>query len=114
MPSPGPSGPRSSPACPSRPDCTRQAQGRTINKDGYYEVVLRQVRKQQEPANRALLRQRKRIAELPFAWLKQLMGFRRWTVRGLDNVRAQWNLLCTALNLKILHGCWKKGQLNMT
>jgi transposase len=101
-------------ACPSRADCTKQARGRTINKDGYYEVVLRQVRKQQEPGNRALLRQRKRIAELPFAWLKHLMGFRRWTVRGTEKVRAQWNLLCTTLNLRILHGFWKKGPLNMT
>lgn len=101
-------------ACPSRPECTRQAKGRTINKDDYYEVVLRQVRKQQEPGNRAILRQRKQIAELPFAWLKHLMGFRRWTVRGLENAGAQWNLLCTALNLKVLHGYWKKGQLNMT
>jgi transposase len=100
-------------ACPSRTECTRQ-KGRTINKDGYYEAVARQVRKQQEPLGQGILRQRKQIAELPFAWLKQLMGFRRWTVRGLENVSAQWNLLCTSLNLKVLHGCWKKGLLNMT
>jgi transposase len=101
-------------ACPSRAQCTRQAKGRTINKDGYYEVVLRQVLKQQEPLNRDLLRQRKQIAELPFAWLKHMMGFRRWTVRGRENVCAQWNLLCTALNLKVFYGVWKKGLLNMT
>ena len=105
---------RGGPECPSRMECTRQARGRTVNKDGYYESVQRQVRKQQAPANRALLRQRKRIAELPFAWLKQQMGFRRWTVRGLANVRAQWDLLCTSLNLRVLHGYWKKGLLNMT
>ena len=105
---------RCGPTCPSRPECTRQVKGRTINKDGYYEVVLRQVRKQQEPLNRDLLRKRKQIAELPFAWLKHHMGFRRWTVRGLDNVGAQWNLLCTVLNLKVFHGAWKKGLLNMT
>jgi hypothetical protein len=105
---------RCGPACSSRSECTRQVTGRTINKDAYYEAVLRQVRKQQAPGNEALLRQRKQIAELPFAWLKQLMGFRRWAVRGLDNVGAQWNLLCTTLNLKVLHGVWKKGLLNMT
>jgi len=105
---------RCGPACPSRAECTVQARGRTINKDGYYDPVQRQVRKQQEPLSRLLLRQRKRIAELPFAWLKHMMGFRRWTMRGLDNVRAQWNLLCTTLNLKIMYGAWKKGFLNMT
>jgi transposase len=105
---------RSGPSCASRTACTQQAAGRTINKDCYYEAVRRQIVQQNEPGNRRLLRQRRQIAELPFARIKHLMGFRRWTVRGLDNVAAQWNLLCTTLNLKILHGIWKKGQLNMT
>jgi len=105
---------RGGPACPRRAECTAQARGRTLNKDAYYDAVQRQVRKQQEPLGRLLLRQRKGIAETPFAWIKHLMGFRRWTVRGLENVGAQWHLLCMALNLRVLHGAWKKGLLNMT
>jgi transposase len=104
---------RSAAECPCRAECTRQARGRTINKDAYYEVVRRQMEKQQTPSNRELLRQRKQIAELPFAHIKQLMGFRRWTVRGLQNVRAQWNLLCATLNLTVMYGVWKKGRLKL-
>jgi hypothetical protein len=30
-------------------------------------------------------------------------------VRGLENVRTQWALVCTAYNLKKLCKAWKKG-----
>jgi hypothetical protein len=46
-----------------------------------------------------------------FATIKQALGFRRWTVRGLENVRTQWALLCTAVNLKKLYQGWAAGQL---
>ena len=42
------------------------------------------------------------IVEPVFGILKQGEGFRRWTVRGLENVRTQWALVCTAYNLKKL------------
>lgn len=58
------------------------------------------------PVKQALLRQRKAIIEPAFAAIKQAMGFRRWTVRGLENVRTQWALLCTAFNLKKLYRQW--------
>jgi hypothetical protein len=30
----------------------------------------------------------------------------RWTVRGLENVRTQWALLCAVLNLKSIYKHW--------
>jgi hypothetical protein len=72
---------------------------------------MRQLHKQKNPENHKLLKRRGDIAELPFARLKHLMGFRRWTVRGLENVRAQWSMLCAALNLKTLYGLWQNGRL---
>jgi len=50
-------------------------------------------------------------AEVPFARLKHLHGFRQWTARGLENVRAQWALLCTTLNLHTLYGLWRTKRL---
>jgi len=101
-------------SCASRGECTRDPKGRTVEQEPFYEAVERQRQKQTTAKNCALLRKRKEIAELPFARLKHLLGFRRWTVRGLENVRAQWALLCATLNLGVLYGWWKQGKLEMT
>ncbi|MES2697653.1 MAG: transposase [Verrucomicrobiota bacterium] len=42
-----------------------------------------------------------------FAQVKQQMGFRRWTVRGLDKVRTQWSLLATTWNLTVMLRHWR-------
>lgn len=52
------------------------------------------------PAGEAHYRRRKVIPEPVFGWIKQVMGFRRFSVRGLQAVTGEWNLVCMALNLK--------------
>ena len=46
---------------------------------------------------------RKWQAEAPIGWIKEVMGFRRFSFRGLKKVRAEWTLVCLALNIKRLH-----------
>ena len=46
---------------------------------------------------------RKWMAEAPVGWVKEVMGFRRFSFRGLDKVQAGWTLVCLALNVKRLH-----------
>jgi transposase len=94
--------------CPVRELCSQSKQGRQIEWSPQHEALRRQRSKRQDPAKRALLRRRKVIVEPVFGQLKQNEGFRRWTVRGLENVRAQWALLCTAYNLKKLSQAWRK------
>ena len=60
---------------------------------------------------RAALKQRGSTIEPVFGWAKEVMGFRRWTVRGLEKVKTQWLLLCTAMNLIRLHNDWSEGRL---
>lgn len=48
-------------------------------------------------------RRRKFISEPPFGWIKQALGFRQFSLRGLAAVTGEWNLVCLALNLRRLH-----------
>src|SRR5208337_807846 len=78
--------------CPVRALCSRRRKGRRIEVSPQRAALLRQREKRRDPAQQALMRQRKAIVEPVFATIKQAMGFRRWTVRGLENVRTQWAL----------------------
>ena len=97
--------------CPVRALCSRSRRGRRIEISPQRAAITRQREKRRDPAKQALLRQRKAIIEPVFATIKQAMGFRRWTVRGLENVRTQWALLCTAFNLQKIYRHWAGGVL---
>lgn len=45
-------------------------------------------------------RRRKWIAEPPNGWIKSVLGFRQFSLRGLHRVNAEWKLVCMALNLR--------------
>ena len=52
------------------------------------------------PEGRRTYANRKHIAEPPFGWIKQVLGFRRFSFRGLHAVRDEWFLVCMALNAR--------------
>jgi len=54
-------------------------------------------------AGRARYRRRKAIVEPVIGWIKEVLGFRRFHVRGVVKARGEWNLVCLAVNLKRLH-----------
>lgn len=43
---------------------------------------------------------RKQTVEPVFGIIKSVMGFRHFLLRGLDNVRNEWTLVCLAWNFK--------------
>lgn len=49
---------------------------------------------------RAAYRRRKWLAEPPNGWIKNILGFRQFSMRGLHRVQAEWKLVCLALNLR--------------
>jgi transposase len=51
-------------------------------------------------AGRALYALRKQTVEPVFGIIKSVMGFRQFLMRGLENVRTEWTLVCLAWNLK--------------
>ena len=55
-------------------------------------------------AGRAQYAQRKWLSEAPIGWIKEALGFRRFSLRGLDKVQGEWDLVCLALNVKRMQG----------
>ena len=53
---------------------------------------------------RAHYARRKWLSEAPNGWIKEVLGFRRFSLRGLNKVQGEWNLVCLALNVKRLPG----------
>jgi transposase len=56
--------------------------------------------KLQTEAGRKAYARRKWLAEPPNGWIKHVLGFRQFSLRGLQKVRAEWKLVCLALNLR--------------
>lgn len=52
---------------------------------------------------RRLYRLRQQTVEPVFGIIKQVMGFRRFMLRGLEKVCGEWQLVCLAYNCKRLH-----------
>lgn len=97
--------------CPVRWACSSNKRGRTILRGEHTAAVSRQLKKQMSVRQKEIMSSRKWIVEPVFGQIKENMGFRRWTVRGMENVRTQWSLICTAFNLKKLYKHWLTGRL---
>jgi transposase len=69
--------------------------------DSGQELSLRERMKQKlkTEAGRDLYRMRKAIVEPVFGQIKEWRGFRRFSFRGLQKVRAEWKLICLTHNL---------------
>ena len=49
-----------------------------------------------------LQRRRQTVAEGAFGFIKQTLGFQRFSLRGLQKVQTEWQLICLAFNLRKL------------
>ncbi len=63
----------------------------------------RMKRKLQTKAGAAIYAARKAIVEPVFGQIKQVRGFRRFSLRGLAKVKAEWALVCLTHNILKLH-----------
>ncbi len=69
--------------------------------------VDRMRRKLQTKAGAAIYAARKAIVEPVFGQIKQARGFRRFSLRGLSKVRAEWAFVCLTHNiLKLYRLCY--------
>ena len=51
----------------------------------------------------AIYRLRKSTVEPVIGIIKETLGFRQFSLRGLDKAAGEWTLVCLAFNLKRLH-----------
>ena len=78
----------------------KQTAARDLEK---HPATGRMVEKLATPAGRTAYAERKWLSEAPHGWIKHVLGFRRFSLRGLAKVRCEWDLVCLALNVKRLH-----------
>jgi hypothetical protein len=55
------------------------------------------------PEGKAMYAKRKSAVETVFGIIKEVMGFRRFHLRGFDVAQREWNLVCMARNLKCMY-----------
>ncbi len=67
---------------------------------GRYPHTAAMAGRLQSQEGQAAHRRRKWIAEAPNGWVKNVLGFRQFSLRGLEKVQAEWKLVCLALNLR--------------
>ena len=62
-------------------------------------VKERMARKLRTQKGSEVYRKRKQIPEPVFGQIKEVRGFRRFLLRGLDNVSAEWDIVCLTHNI---------------
>ena len=73
-------------------------------------VIAQMRHKLQTPAGHDVYARRKAVVEPVFGQSKEVRGFRRFSFRGLQKVRAEWDLICLTHNLLKLfrmRPCWQ-------
>ncbi|MFA5630561.1 MAG: transposase, partial [Porticoccaceae bacterium] len=65
-----------------------------------YPHTARMAEKLSSSEGKAAYRRRKAIVEAPNGWIKSVLGFQQFSLRGLEKVKAEWKLVCLALNLR--------------
>ncbi len=76
---------------------TKSATANKASRPG--SLIARMSTKLKRAGYRSRYRLRKQIVEPVFGQIKQARGFRQFLLRGIDKVKAEWALICTAHNL---------------
>ena len=74
--------------------------GRVLKRKPLMQAMADKIRR---AGRRSRYRLRKQTAEPVFGQIKQPRGFRQFLLRGLNQVRGEWAMICTAHNILKLH-----------
>ena len=90
--------------CPFRSECAGEGKKRVITSAGYEAERRRMAAKMRLDTGKAEYKKRSETVEWIFGNIKQNMKFREFLTLGLESVRTEYNLVCSAHNLKIIWG----------
>ena len=98
-------------ACPAFRACTRAKEiGRSLAIGPHDEVLRRHRSWMSTSVAQEAYRLRKQLVEPAFGIIKEQQGARRFLLRGLVNVAAEWTMLATAFNLRTLWRVWSSSR----
>jgi transposase len=86
-------------SCPHFGKCTRSKQGRTITRHVLEELREAVSKRFDQPEIRRIYERRKARVEHPFGYIKKVLGFGQFLLRGREGVRAEASILATCFNL---------------
>ena len=87
------------PQCRKNPDAKN---GRKVTRDEHEDARNRHRDHMNKPESTDRYKDRQHFGEMPFAVMKVCFDMRRFLLRGLEGVQAEWQWCCTAFNLKKL------------
>jgi transposase len=85
-------------------ECAGKSKKRKITSDDYEAERRRMAGKMCSEKGEEEYKKRKETVEWPFGNIKQNLKFRVFHTRGIENVRIEHNLVCSAHNLKVMWG----------
>ena len=94
-------------ACPAFGDCTTSKLGRTITVSEQAEALEEHRRWMSTDRAQEAMHRRAGLIEPVFGIIKERQAGRRFLLRGIEPVRAEWSLLAIAFNLRALSKHWK-------
>ena len=101
-------------SCPAYGVCTKgRTKGRSVTM-GPRDALLRQHRAWMSTDEiKEVYRRRQQLVEPVFGIIKEQPGARRFLLRGLMNVAAEWTVLATAFNMRTLWKAWRRRAFSL-
>jgi hypothetical protein len=97
--------------CPFAAACLHQADAkrRTVKRGVYHELLEADRQRFQDPAHRERYRHRGEGVETVFGFVRGVLGYTRWVLRGAERVACEGKLIKTAYQLRKVHRAWTRA-----
>ena len=101
--------------CGLSADClVGKSKRRTVSHDQHERVRQEVALRLKTESGRKTYARRAHLAETPNGVIKEVMGLRRFLLRGLDKVRTEWLWACTAFNIRKLMSAMEKVRADVS